>query len=95
MRPRPEGPLRLADLAAETLIVYPKAPRPSYADQVLALFRERGLKPPGARVRELQTALGLVAAEAGYAWCRPRSSVCAATMCYRPMDRTRRFRRSS
>ncbi len=58
--------LRLNDLAAEPLIVYPKAPRPSYADQVLALFRDRGLKPPAVyEVRELQTALGLVAAEAG------------------------------
>ncbi len=61
-----KGPLRLADLATEPLIVYPKAPRPSYADQVLALYRDRGLKPPALyEVRELQTALGLVAAGAG------------------------------
>jgi DNA-binding transcriptional LysR family regulator len=61
-----KGPLRLAELATEPLIVYPKAPRPSYADQVLALYRDRGLKPPGLyEVRELQTALGLVAAGAG------------------------------
>jgi len=58
--------LRLADLATETLVVYPKAPRPSYADQVLSLFREAGLKPPAVQeVKELQTALGLVAAEMG------------------------------
>jgi len=58
--------LRLDDLAGEPLVVYPKAPRPSYADQVLTLFRERGLKPPTVyEVRELQTALGLVAAEVG------------------------------
>ena len=58
--------LELADLAAEPLIVYPKAPRPSYADQVLALFRDAGLKPPAVHeVKELQTALGLVAAEVG------------------------------
>lgn len=61
-----DGPLRLADLVAETLIIYPKAPRPSYADQVLSLFRDRGLKPAALHeVRELQTALGLVAAEVG------------------------------
>jgi DNA-binding transcriptional LysR family regulator len=60
------GPLRLEDLAAEPLVVYPKAPRPSYADQVLALFRKRDLKPPAVyEVREFQTALGLVAAETG------------------------------
>jgi DNA-binding transcriptional LysR family regulator len=61
-----DGAIGLADLAASPLIVYPKAPRPSYADQVLSLFREAGLKPPAVHeVRELQTALGLVAAEVG------------------------------
>lgn len=60
------GPLALAELAEDALIVYPKAPRPSYADQVLALFRDQGLKPAAVfEVRELQTALGLVAAESG------------------------------
>ncbi len=60
------GPLRLDDLAAEPVVVYPKSPRPSYADQVLALFRDSGLKPAAVfEVRELQTALGLVAAEVG------------------------------
>ena len=61
-----KGPLRLADLAHDTLVIYPKTPRPSYADQVLALLRERDVKPPAIHeVRELQTALGLVAADAG------------------------------
>jgi DNA-binding transcriptional LysR family regulator len=60
------GPLRLAELADMPLVVYPKAPRPSYADQVLALFRDRDLRPPLVlEVKELQTALGLVAAESG------------------------------
>ena len=60
------GALRLDVLAGEPLVVYPNAPRPSYADQVLMLYRERGLKPPFVHeVREVQTALGLVAAEAG------------------------------
>jgi LysR family transcriptional regulator, benzoate and cis,cis-muconate-responsive activator of ben and cat genes len=58
--------LRLDLLADEPLILYPNAPRPSYADQVLALYRERGLKPAFVHeVREVQTALGLVAAESG------------------------------
>ncbi len=61
-----EGPLKLADLAADPLVIYPKAPRPSYADQVLALLREGGVRPQTVlEVRELQTALGLVAAETG------------------------------
>ena len=60
------GALRLGELAGSALVVYPKSPRPSFADQVLALFRERDLKPPVVHeVRELQTALGLVAAENG------------------------------
>ena len=47
-------------------VAYPKTPRPSYADQVLALWRERGVKPRAVHeVRELQTALGLVAADSG------------------------------
>ncbi|WP_175836710.1 LysR family transcriptional regulator [Burkholderia anthina] len=59
-------PLSLHDLLNETLIVFPKTPRPSYADQVLSAFHDRALKP--ARVletRELQIALGLVAAGEG------------------------------
>jgi DNA-binding transcriptional LysR family regulator len=60
------GAVALADLARETLIIYPKAPRPSYADQVLSIFRDRALTPDAVHeVRELQTALGLVAAETG------------------------------
>jgi LysR family transcriptional regulator, benzoate and cis,cis-muconate-responsive activator of ben and cat genes len=60
------GALRFDLLGGEPLIVYPSAPRPSYADQVLTLYRERRLKPPVVHeVREVQTALGLVAAEAG------------------------------
>jgi len=58
--------LSLNDLLNETLIIFPKTPRPSYADQVLAAFHDRALKP--ARIletRELQVALGLVAAGEG------------------------------
>ena len=62
------GPLRLRDLADEPLVVYPRAPRPSYADQVLALFRAQDVALHSVmEVRELQTALGLVAAQAGMA----------------------------
>lgn len=60
------GSLRLEGLAHVPLVVYPKAPRPSYADQVLRLYRERDLHPPAVyEVRELQTALGLVASGLG------------------------------
>ncbi|WP_026872246.1 LysR family transcriptional regulator [Inquilinus limosus] len=82
------GPLSLADLAGQPLIIYPKAPRPSYADQVLALFRDRGLKPTVVHeVRELQTALGLVAAETGL--CLVPAGVARLQrdgVLYRPLD---------
>ncbi|MFG1172252.1 LysR family transcriptional regulator [Erwiniaceae bacterium CAU 1747] len=58
--------LVLRDLQHETLLVYPQTPRPSFADQVLALFRERALEPQRIiEVRELQMALGLVASGVG------------------------------
>lgn len=58
--------LSLRDLINETLIIFPKAPRPSYADQVLAAFQDRALAPRKVyEVRELQIALGLVAAGEG------------------------------
>jgi len=58
--------LALGDLVNETLIIFPKTPRPSYADQVLSVFQDRALKPRRIyEVRELQIALGLVAAGEG------------------------------
>lgn len=57
---------RLADLIDEPLLVYPRPARPSYADQILGVFRDLGLTPSAVQeVRELQTAVGLVAAHAG------------------------------
>ena len=63
-----ESSLLLQDLAAETLIVFPKSPRPSFADQVLAAFHDRALEPRSIyEARELQIAIGLVAAGEGVA----------------------------
>ena len=59
-------PVRLQQIVHEPLILFPRAPRPSFADQVLAAFRDRGLEPANMQeVRELQIALGVVAAGAG------------------------------
>jgi DNA-binding transcriptional LysR family regulator len=61
-----EGGVRLMELVNEPLLVYPKAPRPSFADQVLAAFNEANLTPDHVtEVRELQIAMGLVAAGQG------------------------------
>ncbi|MCG2583581.1 LysR substrate-binding domain-containing protein [Massilia sp. TS11] len=55
-------------VVGEALLVYPKAPRPSFADQVLAAFAAAGLVPEQvSEVRELQVAMGLVAAGQGIA----------------------------
>lgn len=62
----PDKPLVLAALDGQDILVYPKKPRPSYADQVLSLFRDQGLQPAAVHeVQEIQTALGLVAAGMG------------------------------
>jgi DNA-binding transcriptional LysR family regulator len=59
-------PLPIVALAGQKLIVYPKEPRPGYADHVLSLLHGHDVRPAEVHeVREIQTALGLVAAEAG------------------------------
>lgn len=63
-----EGPVSLRDLADEPQIIYPRAPRPSYADQVMSLFRDHAIEPRVVHeARELQIAVGLVAAQEGMA----------------------------
>ncbi|OMQ42757.1 LysR family transcriptional regulator [Ensifer sp. 1H6] len=60
------APLPMKALLSQNLIVYPKEPRPSFADQVLSLLHDHDVRPPEVQeVREIQTALGLVAAAAG------------------------------
>ncbi|MFG1291038.1 LysR family transcriptional regulator [Xanthobacter versatilis] len=61
-----KGPLPLATLEDEMLVLYPSEPRPSFADEVLVLLGDRNVRPRAIReVRELQMALGLVAADDG------------------------------
>lgn len=65
---RQAGPVSLKELADEPQILYPRSPRPSYADQVISLFRDHGVEPRIVHeARELQIAIGLVAAEEGMA----------------------------
>lgn len=59
-------PVDLAELVEIPQIVYPVSPRPSYADLVLSAFYDHGLAPKTVlEVRELQTALVMVAAGSG------------------------------
>lgn len=84
---RESGPIALAALAREPMILYPSSPRPSYADQVLRLLRDHGIDPNIAQeARELQIAVGLVAAEEGI--CIVPESVRKARVddvCYRQL----------
>jgi len=59
-------PVDLAALCQVPLILYPREPRPSFADLVLSAFQSRGMMPERVQdVRELQTALVMVAADLG------------------------------
>ncbi|MFC2253579.1 LysR family transcriptional regulator [Labrys portucalensis] len=59
-------PLPVTALTGQKLIVYPKEPRPGYADHVLNLVHGHDVQLAEVQeVREIQTALGLVAADAG------------------------------
>lgn len=79
--------LSLAKLAGEPLLLYPARPRPSYADQVLEMFRSRGLAPTVAlEANEMQTALGLAAAGMRYTLVpQPVAGQQREGLVYRPM----------
>jgi len=58
--------LPLESLKGQRLLLYPKEPRPNFADQVLSTLHDSNLYPDEIQeVNELQTALGLVAADVG------------------------------
>lgn len=86
-----ERGLYLRELVNDKMIVFPKAPRPSFADQILAAFHDRGLEPVDTlEVRELQVALGLVAAGMGVTVV-PKSvlGLRRNDVCYKEMDEPR------
>jgi DNA-binding transcriptional LysR family regulator len=61
-----DAPVPLSAVSGLPLIVYPKDVHPGFADQVLNLLHENNVQPSEVQeARELQTALGLVAAESG------------------------------
>lgn len=81
-----DGPLPLAELGEHRLIVYPKEPRPSYADQVLNLLLQSDARAGEVQeVRELQTALGLVAAGAGVCVIPASARQMRSDVHYRPL----------
>lgn len=81
------GPVAFAALNGTKLIVYPKEPRPSFADQVLTLLHDHGSRPAEVQeVRELQTAMGLVAAEVGVCVIPAAARFLRADLHYRLID---------
>lgn len=63
---RETGPVPLSALGGQKLIVYPKEPRPSFADQVLNLLHDNAIHPADVHeTLQLQAALGLAASEVG------------------------------
>lgn len=83
---REAGPLPLEMVRGQPLIVYPKEPRPSFADQVLSLLHDGGIHPGQIHeMRELQAALGLVAAEVGLCLI-PAAAMFRNDLTYRPIE---------
>ncbi|MDO5633205.1 MAG: LysR family transcriptional regulator [Paracoccus sp. (in: a-proteobacteria)] len=79
-------PVGLAALAGQRLIIYPNEPRPSYADYILNLLRDAEVAGIEVQeVREIQTALGLVAAEAGICIIPRSASQMRSDVHYRPL----------
>src|SRR3546814_12478986 len=68
-----DAPLAIEELAREELIVYPKEPRPSFADQVLALLEDHGVQP--ASLHAVSSAARRVGPEC-VSTCRYRWSPC-------------------
>lgn len=60
------GPLRLSDLASEPFVLFPRYPKPSYADEVIATCERAGFRPQIVQeTAEVHTAISLVAAGLG------------------------------
>ncbi|MES2716714.1 MAG: LysR family transcriptional regulator [Pseudomonadota bacterium] len=61
--------LRLADVASEPLVIFPRQIAPSLYDAVLAAYRARGATPHiGQEAIQMQTIVNLVSAGIGLAW---------------------------
>ncbi|MDO4232002.1 MAG: LysR family transcriptional regulator [Lautropia sp.] len=81
-----KGPIALTDISNQRLIVFPKETRPGFADHILGLLNEHDVFPTQVQeVKELQTALGLVAAEAGICII-PSAARIRSDLCYRPIQ---------
>ena len=55
-----------ADLADQTFVLYPRRPRPSFADHILSICRDEGFEPSSMEMaQDFQTAISLVSVGVG------------------------------
>jgi DNA-binding transcriptional LysR family regulator len=81
------GPLPVRSIGGQSLVLYPKYPRPSFADQVLSILDDHGVQPQELHeVQSLQTALGLVAAELGVCIIPASTRSIRSDLRYRVLD---------
>ncbi|MCA0044527.1 LysR substrate-binding domain-containing protein [Celeribacter litoreus] len=65
---RRADPLQLKEIAEETFLLYPRRPRPSFADHVLGVCAEEGFTPSEQIfVQDFQTAISMVSVGVGVA----------------------------
>jgi DNA-binding transcriptional LysR family regulator len=58
--------IKFNELADQTFVLYPRRPRPSYADAVIAICREEGFEPAALELaQDYQTAISLVSVGVG------------------------------
>lgn len=80
------GPVSLQVIADHAFIVYPKSPRPSFADHVLNILHDNAIFPTEVHeVLELQTAMGLVAGGVGLCLI-PSAAQIRSDLVYRLID---------
>lgn len=61
-----QAEIRLADLSNQTFVLYPRRPRPSYADMVIDICRREGFEPAALEMaQDFQTAISLVSVGVG------------------------------
>ena len=77
----------IRSIADQSLIVYPRTPRPSFADHVLSILSDHGAHPKTVHeVTDLQTALGLVAADQGICIAPESTRIFRSDLQYRVLD---------
>lgn len=74
-------------LSGQKLILYPREPRPSFADEVLRTLQNHDIRPGEIlEVKELQTALGMVAAGFGLCVVPLSAKQLRQDVCFRRID---------